>query len=48
MLRSKCCDAGVLIVMSPDFPGDDIRTMVVGTCYYQCKQCGKDCDIKEV
>ncbi len=48
MLTSKCCDAEVIIVMSPDFPGDDVATMVIGTCHYQCKNCGEACDIKEV
>jgi hypothetical protein len=47
VLKSRCCDAEAIIVMSPDFPGDDIKTMVVGTCHYQCKQCGEACDIKE-
>ena len=47
-MKSKCCNADVIIVMSPDFPGDDIKTLEVGTCHYQCKKCGKACDVKEV
>lgn len=52
ILKSKCCGAGVLVVMSPDFLGDAIRvtspSSLIGTCNYQCKKCGEDCDVKEV
>jgi hypothetical protein len=47
MLKSKCCQAEVKMIMSPDFPGDSTQTMVISTCHYHCKQCGKDCDIEE-
>mgnify|MGYP001588815842 CR=1 FL=1 len=47
MLRSKCCDAEVLVVMAPDFLGDDVKTMTIGTCYYKCGKCEEACDTKE-
>ena len=47
MLKSKCCNAKVSIVMSPDFPGDDVKTMEIGTSYFKCEECGNACDVKE-
>lgn len=47
MLVSKCCNAKISVVMTPDFPGDDVATMTVGTCHFECRKCGEACDIKE-
>ncbi len=44
MFKSKCCKADVTWVMSPDFPGDDPKKMKIGTCWFQCEECGKNCD----
>ncbi len=45
MFKSKCCNAGVKWVMSPDFIGDDPKKMKVGTCSFECEVCGKPCDV---
>jgi hypothetical protein len=42
---SKCCKAVVVGTMSQDFIGDVSDQMHVGTCYYECSECGKPCDI---
>ncbi len=47
MLKSMCCNAEVSVVMSPDFLKDHVEDMKIGTCYYQCEECGKACDVKE-
>lgn len=44
--KSKCCNSGVRTVMSPDFIGDNIKEMRVGTCYFVCKNCGLSCDVQ--
>jgi len=44
MFKSKCCNADVKYVMSPDFIGDDPKKMQVGTCSFVCEKCGKPCD----
>ncbi len=45
MFKSKCCNADVKWVMSPDFAGDDPKKMRVGTCSFECEKCGKPCDV---
>ena len=42
---SKCCGGKIKIDMSPDFPGDDPKTMKIGTCSYRCQECGEPCDV---
>ena len=43
---SKCCGAEVITSMSQDFIGDDINSSeYIGTCNFECTQCGKPCDI---
>jgi len=42
---SKCCKTEIITIMSPDFIGDDTKTMRVGTCHFGCNKCGKPCDI---
>jgi hypothetical protein len=44
MYLSKCCKAEVQWVLSPDFLGDDPKTMRVGTCSFLCSRCEKPCD----
>lgn len=45
--KSKCCNVDVyLSEISPDFIGDDPKTMKIGTCSYLCSKCNKPCDIK--
>jgi hypothetical protein len=46
MLVSKCCNSHVTMHMSPDFPGDIVEEMTIGTCYYICTKCGKPCDVQ--
>jgi len=43
---SKCCNAYIIGVISPDFIGDVPDQMQIGTCYYKCSKCNKPCDIK--
>jgi hypothetical protein len=44
--KSKCCKAEIITIASQDFVGDDIlEEGYVGTCYFECSQCGKPCDI---
>lgn len=42
---SLCCGAKVRFNMSPDFLGDNPKTMQIGTCYYICTKCGEACNI---
>jgi len=45
--KSKCCNANVkLSEILPDFIGDKSETQTVGTAYYICTKCEKDCSIK--
>ena len=41
---SKCCKAPVEAVGAPDFIGSEF----VGTMHYECKKCGKPCDVNKV
>ena len=45
---SKCCNAYVIGVMSPDFIGDIPEQMQIGTCYYKCSLFDKPCDITTI
>lgn len=40
-LKSQCCRADVRLVGMPDFDEDKYPT----TVHYECKKCGKSCDI---
>ncbi|MDP1689033.1 MAG: hypothetical protein Q8L47_02795 [bacterium] len=42
--RSKCCNAKVKTVGTPDFIGDKVGC----TFHYSCTECKNACDIKEV
>ena len=42
---SKCCKAEIITIMSPDFIGDNPKTMKIGTCHFGCSKCNKPCDI---
>jgi len=42
---SKCCGAELTTEISPDFIGDNPKTMTIGTCSFECSKCGKPCDI---
>lgn len=45
-LLSKCCKVEVTLSgPSPDFLGDEVESMFVGTCSYICSECKKDCDV---
>ena len=44
MFKSKCCNADVKWAISPDFIGDDLKKMKVGTCSFECGKCGEPCD----
>ena len=44
-ILSKCCHGNVKSSMSPDFIGDDVKTMRIGTCNYYCLNCGQPCEI---
>lgn len=44
-MKSECCCAPVKISMSPDFIGDDPKTMEIGTCCYICPKCLRVCDV---
>lgn len=43
--RSKCCNAEVKTDMSPDFIGDDPKTMTIGTVSFICTKCNKPCNV---
>ena len=44
--KSKCCKAEVEINCTSDFIGDNPHDEnYIGTCYFECKQCGKPCDV---
>ena len=45
-LKSTCCKAEIkLSDLSPDFIGDNPKTMRIGTCYSVCTKCHQPCDI---
>lgn len=44
-LKSQCCNAEVKVDMSPDFVGDNPKTMLIGTCCWICNKCKQPCDI---
>lgn len=43
--KSKCCGASVSTRLSPDFFGDDPKTMKCGTCNFFCMKCLQACDV---
>ncbi len=44
---SDCCNHPVIVSgPSPDFIGDDPKTMRIGTCHYICTRCGAACSPK--
>jgi L-lactate utilization protein LutB len=44
-LKSICCGAEAKVDMSPDFIGDNPKTMQIGTYCYVCTKCSQPCDI---
>jgi L-lactate utilization protein LutB len=44
-LKSTCCGVDIKVDMSPDFIGDNPKTMQVGTCCYMCSKCNQPCDV---
>jgi hypothetical protein len=44
-LKSQCCNAEARVDMSPDFEGDNPKTMQMGTCCYMCTKCHQPCDV---
>jgi len=44
-ILSQCCKSSVDMDISPDFFGDDPKTMKVGTSCFICTKCKKPCDI---
>jgi hypothetical protein len=45
-IKSECCKAEVRYSdFSPDFIGDNPKTMQIGTCYCICSKCNKPCNI---
>lgn len=43
---SDCCKRKAIVCgPSPDFIGDDPKTMKIGTCFYRCTRCGEPCDL---
>jgi hypothetical protein len=44
--KSKCCNSKVTTSkMSPDFLGDNPKTMTIGTVSLICTKCNKDCNV---
>jgi hypothetical protein len=43
--RSKCCNEPVKTDISPDFIGDDPKTMTIGTVSFICTKCNKPCNV---
>ncbi len=44
MFLSKCCNAPISFIFSPDFLGDNPKKMKVGTIYFGCEKCRQPCD----
>ena len=44
-MKSNCCKAPIVVSdPSPDFAGDNPKTMKIGTCHFICTKCKKACD----
>jgi hypothetical protein len=45
-LKSDCCKTKIKFSdPSPDFIGDNPKTMTIGTCYFICSKCNQPCNI---
>jgi len=45
-LKSTCCKAEIKYSdFTPDFIGDDPKTMTTGTCCCICSKCGQQCNV---